>query len=188
MRFALLAATAAACLSGQAEAATWVFDVTGQFNVSIDDNVTVFDPNIGANVIQTTRTGGVIPQTYRLSIGSTGAATVTTGQTTFAGFTFLAGRSFITTIYRIVGGQVFFDTASFQGDSGQGTQCTPGPVGCRRTVGTAFTQTLVGSFVSSSDATVPVPEPTTWAMMIVGFGAVGVAMRFRSRKSHRLYA
>ena len=33
----------------------------------------------------------------------------------------------------------------------------------------------------------PVPEPGTWAMMLLGFGAVGVAMR-RSRKERRLQA
>jgi hypothetical protein len=26
----------------------------------------------------------------------------------------------------------------------------------------------------------PVPEPATWAMMVIGFGAVGAAMRRRS--------
>lgn len=33
----------------------------------------------------------------------------------------------------------------------------------------------------SATINAPVPEPTTWAMMIVGFGAVGVAMRRRQR-------
>lgn len=33
----------------------------------------------------------------------------------------------------------------------------------------------------SEQAGLPVPEPTTWAMMIVGFGAIGVAMRRRRR-------
>ncbi len=31
-----------------------------------------------------------------------------------------------------------------------------------------------------------VPEPATWAMMIAGFGAVGVAMRRRQRAVFRL--
>jgi hypothetical protein len=30
----------------------------------------------------------------------------------------------------------------------------------------------------------PVPEPGTWAMMLVGFGGIGVAMRRRRRTSH----
>lgn len=37
----------------------------------------------------------------------------------------------------------------------------------------------------SSDAdalTTPVPEPTTWAMMLVGFGVVGMTMRRRKRR------
>lgn len=34
----------------------------------------------------------------------------------------------------------------------------------------------------------PVPEPGTWAMMLLGFGAVGGAMRLRRRTSPRLLA
>jgi hypothetical protein len=37
-------------------------------------------------------------------------------------------------------------------------------------------------------ATSAVPEPTTWAMMLVGFGAVGYSMRTRSRKQPGLAA
>jgi hypothetical protein len=38
-----------------------------------------------------------------------------------------------------------------------------------------------GSYVGNINITTPVPEPATWAMMIIGFGAVGAGMR-RSRK------
>jgi hypothetical protein len=34
-----------------------------------------------------------------------------------------------------------------------------------------------------SIATLAVPEPATWAMMIFGFGAAGVSMRARKQKS-----
>ena len=47
---------------------------------------------------------------------------------------------------------------------------------------TGFTQ---GSGVYSGTATfaaLPVPEPAAWALMIVGFGAIGVAFRRRSTK------
>ena len=37
-----------------------------------------------------------------------------------------------------------------------------------------------GSFAVSFSSTSGVPEPTTWAMMLVGFGLVGFAMRKRS--------
>ena len=39
---------------------------------------------------------------------------------------------------------------------------------------------LVSSFVGASAA--PVPEPSTWAMMLVGVGGLGAALRF-ARKS-----
>ena len=40
--------------------------------------------------------------------------------------------------------------------------------------------------VSVSSVSAAVPEPSTWAMMLVGFGAVGFAMRRRQRKTARL--
>jgi hypothetical protein len=33
-----------------------------------------------------------------------------------------------------------------------------------------------------------VPEPATWAMMLVGFGMVGSAMRYRRRSTKVVYA
>jgi hypothetical protein len=40
-----------------------------------------------------------------------------------------------------------------------------------------------GLRVTASDAVVAaVPEPATWAMMLMGFGAIGCAMRFRRRR------
>jgi outer membrane protease len=38
------------------------------------------------------------------------------------------------------------------------------------------------------NAAAPVPEPTTWAMMLVGFGAVGYSMRGRKRNQLALQA
>jgi hypothetical protein len=38
--------------------------------------------------------------------------------------------------------------------------------------------------VSITEAVGAVPEPTTWAMMILGMGMVGIAMRRRKRKGH----
>jgi hypothetical protein len=40
-----------------------------------------------------------------------------------------------------------------------------------------------GLRITASDAVVAaVPEPATWAMMLIGFGAIGCAMRFRRRR------
>lgn len=46
-----------------------------------------------------------------------------------------------------------------------------------------FSGTMFGSFSAAFGAPVPaVPEPGTWAMMILGFGFVGSTMRVRRRK------
>jgi hypothetical protein len=39
-----------------------------------------------------------------------------------------------------------------------------------------------GLLITASDATTGVPEPATWAMMLLGFGAVGLSLRFRRKK------
>nr|WP_314445732.1 PEPxxWA-CTERM sorting domain-containing protein [uncultured Sphingomonas sp.] len=41
----------------------------------------------------------------------------------------------------------------------------------------------VFSFTGPASVTAPVPEPSTWAMMMVGFGAIGASMRRRRRVS-----
>ena len=43
-------------------------------------------------------------------------------------------------------------------------------------------QTITGSF------SVPVPEPSTWAMMLAGFGALGANLRFRRHAALRRFA
>jgi hypothetical protein len=40
--------------------------------------------------------------------------------------------------------------------------------------------------VTASPAAAAVPEPATWAMMLLGFGAIGVGMRSRTRQTVRL--
>ena len=41
------------------------------------------------------------------------------------------------------------------------------------------------AIISTQQATSPVPEPATWAMMLVGFGAVGGALRSRRKVTLR---
>ncbi len=50
--------------------------------------------------------------------------------------------------------------------------------------GGSVVQTVVAS-VTPIAATSPVPEPATWAMMLMGFGAVGGALRSRRKATVR---
>ena len=52
------------------------------------------------------------------------------------------------------------------------------------TGGNARTRNVTGAVTVTS----PVPEPATWAMMLVGFGAVGAATRYRRRSTKIAYA
>jgi hypothetical protein len=45
-----------------------------------------------------------------------------------------------------------------------------------------------GNFVLTAETTPPVPEPSTWAMMLLGFGGMGGALRARRRKASRVVA
>lgn len=48
--------------------------------------------------------------------------------------------------------------------------------------GTPGMATVKGTFTLISDSLPPVPEPSTWALMILGFGALGAAMRGQARR------
>lgn len=97
-----------------------------------------------------------------------------------------------------------FSVTQFEGSSTQFEYCTSGPQAnavsftvplatpCPN--GTSLIPTFLYSFKLSAAeagalgfANTPVPEPTTWAMMIAGFGLVGVGMR-RRRKVSVTYA
>jgi hypothetical protein len=52
--------------------------------------------------------------------------------------------------------------------------------GCIFQVTTASAPTFAVNFVAAYGGAAPVPEPTTWAMILAGFGLVGFAMRRRS--------
>lgn len=97
-----------------------------------------------------------------------------------------------------------FSVTQFDGSSTQFEYCTSGPgpnavsftpaLGTPCPTGTSLIPTFIYSFKLSAAeagalgfANTPVPEPTTWAMMIAGFGLVGVGMR-RRRKVSVAYA
>ncbi len=54
--------------------------------------------------------------------------------------------------------------------------------GCNQGAGVISDDCQRGTITLTYDYTPSVPEPTTWAMMIVGFGLVGFAMRRRSQE------
>lgn len=97
-----------------------------------------------------------------------------------------------------------FSVTQFDGSSTQFEYCTSGPgpnaVSSTPALGTPCPdgQSLIPTFIYSFKlsaaeagalgfANTPVPEPTTWAMMIAGFGLVGAGMR-RRRKVSVTYA
>lgn len=61
----------------------------------------------------------------------------------------------------------------------------PGVIWFSATDGPAVTITLT-NFVGSVSR-ISLPEPSTWAMMLVGFGTVGAAMRRRARPAQTLF-
>ena len=51
---------------------------------------------------------------------------------------------------------------------------------------TAAVQAAAARDINRQFALVPVPEPMTWTMMIVGFGVTGTALRRQRRRQHRM--
>lgn len=46
----------------------------------------------------------------------------------------------------------------------------------------------ISSFGPATSSPAAVPEPATWAMMLLGFGLMGAAMRYRRRSMSTIYA
>ena len=117
----------------------------------------------------------------------------------------------LASVANVTGPLAFFANTTFPG-SGNIEACFSGGSNCSAANGQAasfsggFTLNLTGSAPFTLDDFVvryasiaalnnqsgeghpfapPVPEPSTWAMMLVGFGGIGVAMR-RRRKNRRL--
>lgn len=86
-------------------------------------------------------------------------------------FTF--GSEFSSGVYSGIinnaGGVLTGRNLSFQ--QSDGGACRLGLIGCSSRIGTAATFNVVGG----------VPEPTTWALMLLGFGAIGGALRRQRR-------
>jgi len=81
-------------------------------------------------------------------------------------------------------------SVSFYGaDIGSTGKITPGPFGSYYNVTSGVNGGSSTGFGNITTTTVgAVPEPSTWAMMIIGFGALGLAMRRRRVRTTVSYA
>jgi hypothetical protein len=162
---------------------TWTFNADG--GAAQTDYLNNWgSPGVGLSVTQygevdaafgmlLTFTGGGTINAASVGIGnSADCAGTTTGGTTFctispndiwlASITGPSSISFLAqdSSFFLTQGQSYFVNVFFDGD-------TP----------TSFTGSWLTSFTPS------VPEPSTWAMMLLGFGAIGFSMRWRKRSS-----
>jgi hypothetical protein len=90
------------------------------------------------------------------------------------------------------GEQIFGAPLAFPGGTGSETnrRVTFSATGNTEIFGIGFSNTAdLGSFEFDNVAlTAAVPEPATWAMMLVGFGMIGAASRYRRRSTKVTYA
>lgn len=182
-----IAAAALVALTGTAQAATYISTHNvgaGTANISITTDNTIgvlTGANITAFSITVTDPSG----TFTLNRGNSGLG--------------ISGTNFTATATDLLynfsaNGYALFQKGST--GSSQAFYCLQGASGsCFDSIGPAEgldSQNCCGSVertartgsyvVASVSAPGAVPEPATWAMMIGGFGAVGVAMRYRRRK------
>lgn len=190
---AMAAATLQQCTSGAS-------CVSGTTNVNLgafDDSLLVTGTvGIGGPTVNFTSTNGLLDT-------NTGAATIfrsdgnaltqltftlLTGSFTAAEFDLLSGTdSTIDITLTAVGG----GTSTFSVINPTGSNIFNIIAGAGESYTTASFSTTGGGFstfkqlrlVLGQPTTPPVPEPATWAMMLLGFGGIGMAMR-RSRKSN----
>jgi hypothetical protein len=77
------------------------------------------------------------------------------------------------------------ETSSSGSNSGNAISLTWGPTagGPMYLVVSGITNGSVGGLYSGAISVSPVPEPETWAMMLIGAGLVGFRLRNRSKKT-----
>ena len=183
MRLALVVAGMAAALSSTpASAAQFMFDFTS--------TSTLFGspPISGTGVFTTsdvvTRIGG------QDALAITGISGLINGTTAITGLFDAPGNP---TYYYFTSGPFFLDGSGVRFNAGSFTnisffaQSTIQPPNNPYRV-TGFGTILATVNATSSPVTAAVPEPATWAMMLLGFGAVGYAMRRRRARVQLGYA
>jgi hypothetical protein len=152
-------------------------------------------------------TGQFTSSTDTLIMGASGQAVVTAADNTLTQLTFqLLSSTFTTATFNLVGtGTIAFDGFVF-GIGADGTDfvraiTTAGNSGLLGITGdagerfTGFSLTATSGSLQAVEQvrlagvqsiTTAVPEPGTWAMMLVGFGGIGVTMRRRRRSGANL--
>jgi hypothetical protein len=188
--FKLLAATAAVAIAPAAQAATILPDNPGgvpgaYFNVSGDINSGPISATFGRSGIGVgTFTDDFVFRIDQMGLGSGSITTILAGiagsatDLDFDMVTFSNGTSTF---------PVLTVDTGFQ-ESG-GLSNIPIMSGALNTLSVTYTSRGQGSFggnLSFAPTISAIPEPSTWAMMILGFGAVGVALRRRRKDEVRV--
>ncbi|GGB39126.1 hypothetical protein GCM10011380_30750 [Sphingomonas metalli] len=207
-KFQLLAAAAVATLltAGQASAAS-ILDVK-TLQLSQSSGSSISDSDFAALRAQTVANG--VSSTIDILPTDFGAAVANWTATLFTGTLNVAVDGsykfdFIPTVPTI-GGYISIDNTLFSkvvintngsGSSGSGGSLTAGAHTFEAFVvkkggnASAFTGKASGANAASlrfSPLTTAVPEPATWAMMLVGFAMVGAASRYRRRAATVTFA
>ncbi|MCA1653618.1 MAG: FxDxF family PEP-CTERM protein [Sphingomicrobium sp.] len=191
--FVALAAVSALALAAPATAATTIITPTSQpagtFFV-VGGNI--FSGPITAAFGHAGIPAGSFTDLFQFTIpqSGTGSGSITTGTTTFMGVTDLDILSVLvngfgaTATFRDINGV----TCTTRGVGTCGADETfainsvPITFGALNTITVTGTSRGNGSFGGNATFTPGVPEPGTWGMMLLGFGAVGFGMR-RTRKT-----
>ncbi len=153
-------------------------------SASADNLSANFAANIGSNVID------VVP---RSNVTYSSSALSSNGTTRDFDVTFNFVNSFL---YDPTRGNLLLDITSFNGSDRSGTTLdgqsvvgdgTSSLFLQNGTSGTGATSTFgyVAQF-GTADVAGAVPEPASWAMMIIGFGAVGATLRRKNRVTSRV--
>jgi hypothetical protein len=183
-KFALATAAAVAFAAVPAQAATVVYVTDDGVN---GDGIIEFAPSSGGV------TGGF---SFKVEADNEGPGFVATYQFDNTFFNPAAGSATLIFDVSAAGADLVFTGATLAGGAGNlvinnaGNPLStvyvfnaPIPLGMNTLT---FTGNLAnGASSSTASGTLslaPVPEPTTWALMILGFGAVGSAMRRRASK------